>query len=450
VPAAAGVVAVEFATAHRTIAKKWDTFHGRFDSWRERLVACDANSVRVALLQFGGRFSGITEAARALPRPSVVRELADKLIKASEKEEEALRLLRDTWRPEDSRGSPPSARTSSSADSAAEPLIFERVQVARSAAAALRKEVANALTDRAATTTLASLNEVADFWEGFKAVDSAWDEFHLEYDSFRSQQDGLTSTEAVERVGKLVDRFRGIVATVRGLPDNDATEEVAEKLAKAAEEEDLLLRKLRGAFQTGGAFGAGAGEKQVAQGEGDSKAASGASTASLSAEFDAQLVKTISARRQAGLELYAVIDDLSNDTQAKVDEFTGKYNLLARQWDEFHRDYDQWRRTEGGCDRSKAIETLGQFNVAFAEIVSNVRGLPSATVLRPLGEILVEAAEREEGALRGLRNTWQPFDANIFDLLDRERNTAGKLRRQVTVGVQDLLERYRISPEELE
>ena len=422
VPAAARAVAVEFATAHRTITKEWDTFHGSFDSWRERLVACDSSSVRVDLQQFGGRFSGITEAARALPRPSVVRELADKLIQAAEKEEEALRLLRDTWRPEDSRGRPPSVGTSSSADSAVEPTVFERVQVARSAAAVLRKEVADALTDRAAKTTLESLNGVAAFSEGLKALDSSWDKFHFEYDTIRSQGGGLAP---------LVDRFRSIVSAVRGLPANEATEEVAEKLAKAAEEENLLLRKLMGAFQTG-------------------EASSDSNAASRFDEFDAQLVKANAARRQAGQELATVVEELSESTQAEVKGFTGKYDILTRKWDEFHQDYDDWRRTEGGCDRSKAIDTLGQFNVAFAEIAGSVRGLPSATFLRPLGEILVEAAEREEDALRGLRNTWQPFDVSVFDLLDRERNTAGKLRRQVTVGVQDLLERYRISPEELE
>jgi hypothetical protein len=442
-------VAVEFATAHRAINKEWDTFHGSFDSWREGLVACDASSVRVALLQFGGRFSGITEAARALPRPSVVRELADKFIQASEKEEEALRLLRDTWRPEDATARPGPARTPPPTGSAAG-TVFEPVQVARSAAAALRKEVADALTDRAAKTTPASLNEVIAFFEGFKVVDSAWDEFHLEYDSFRSQQDSLTPAEVAENIGKLVDRFRSIVSAVRGLPANDATEKVAEKLAKAAEEEDLLLRKLRGVSPKGEASEAGAVGEEGAPGAGDAKASSDSNTASRFEEFDALLVKTNAARRQAGLDLVTVVEELSASTQAEVNEFTGKYNLLTRQWDEFHRDYDEWRRTEGGCDRSKAIETLGQFNVAFAEIAGSVRGLPSATLLRPLGEILVEAAEREEGALRGLRNSWQPFDVTVFDLLDRERNTAGKLRRQVTVGVQDLLERYRISPEELE
>ena len=441
VPAAARAVALEFATAHRTISKEWDTFHGSFDSWRERLVACDASSVQVALLQFGGRFSGITEAARALPRASVVRELADKLIQSSEKEEEALRQLRDTWQPEVATAKPGPSKTPPPTGSAAG-TAFEPVQVARSAAAALRKEVTNALTDRAAKTTPASLDEVAAFWEDFKAVASAWDEFHLEYDAFRSEQDGLTSTQAAERVGKLVDRFRNIVNAVRGLPANDATEEVAEKLAKAAEEEDLLLRGLRDVLPNGEAPEAGAGEKSVAEDAGTDKTSPSSKNAGRFNEFDALLVKSNAALRQAGLELYTVIEDLSTDTQAQVDEFTGKYKLLTRQLDEFHRDYDEWRRTEGGCDRSKAIDTLGQFNVAFAEIVSNVRGLPSATVLRPLGEILVEAAEREEGALRGLRNTWQPFDANVFDLLDRERNTAGKLRRQVSVGSQDLLERY--------
>jgi len=73
-----------------------------------------------------------------------------------------------------------------------------------------------------------------------------------------------------------------------------------------------------------------------------------------------------------------------------------------------------------------------------------VRDLPRATFLRPLGELMVEAAEREEGALKELRTSWRPFDPQVFQTLDRQRNTSGKLRRQVALGIQELLESYGI------
>ena len=67
-----------------------------------------------------------------------------------------------------------------------------------------------------------------------------------------------------------------------------------------------------------------------------------------------------------------------------------------------------------------------------------------------MGELFVEAAEREDEALRDLRNKWRPFDSEVYHRLDQERNEARRLRRQVTAGVQDLLPRYAISVQELE
>ena len=142
-----------------------------------------------------------------------------------------------------------------------------------------------------------------------------------------------------------------------------------------------------------------------------------------------------------------VREDLSAATEVRVGEFLDAYELLVRDWDSFHDDYDQWRRTAGGCDRSEAIQTLGQFTVTFGFVASDARNLPAATVLRPMGELLVEAAEREERALKELRDKWQPFDGNIYQSLDRERSTAGKLRRQVAVGIQELFERFGITSE---
>ena len=85
---------------------------------------------------------------------------------------------------------------------------------------------------------------------------------------------------------------------------------------------------------------------------------------------------------------------------------------------------------------------MGEFSLTFRDISSAVRGLTSATALRPLGELLVEAALLEEQGLKELRNSWRPFDDGAFQGLDRDRSTVDKLRRQVALGVQELLERY--------
>ncbi len=170
-----------------------------------------------------------------------------------------------------------------------------------------------------------------------------------------------------------------------------------------------------------------------------------ASDPSLFDAFDAQLVESNGARRQALQELAAVLKDVSEDNRAAVEGFDSQYNALLQQWNSFHSDYNEWRSTEGGCNRTSAVNALGRFTLQFADLSSSVRELPRATFLRPLGELLVEAAEREERALRELRTNWHPFDAQVYQSLDQQRNTAGKLRRQVALGIQELLERYDIS-----
>ena len=57
----------------------------------------------------------------------------------------------------------------------------------------------------------------------------------------------------------------------------------------------------------------------------------------------------------------------------------------------------------------------------------------------------VEAVEGEAEALRVLRNTWRPFGADAYKALDRQRADAGRLRKQASVGVRELLDRFQVS-----
>jgi len=473
VPAADRGVAVAFADGHKAISEDWDKLHGDLDAWRAGLVSCTANAVQSSLGGFAGRFAGITESARALPRPSVVRELADTLIQAAEQEETALRLLRDSWQAGTATISPASSQED---EDSGEPQdsnnptaasLFEGVDLARSGASVLRKQVDDALSDLAEKTTDSSLEEASTFSTLFSSLDTAWDQFHLEYDALRSQLRELSPEGTSARLGLLVDQFRNIANAARGLPSIGATREVAELLAQTAQEEDLALRKLRGTAQdsaqkseepsnessgdevdsTGeGVEGEETGTEANGTGAGSSAGNAGTVDGAPFDEFDTQLVTSNSERLVARRLLEQIVEDTSEETEAIVAEFTGQYNLLLRDWDDFHEEYDQWRRTEGGCDRAAAVETLGRFTVAIGKIANDVRNLPAATVLRPMGELLVEAAGREERALRDLGNTWQPHDTGVYATLDQERTAANKLRRQVTVGLQELFERFGIPP----
>ena len=97
-----------------------------------------------------------------------------------------------------------------------------------------------------------------------------------------------------------------------------------------------------------------------------------------------------------------------------MQDFEEKYQLLVAGWDSFHQSYDQWRKTEGGCDRAEVVSDLGRFSLQFSDIASKVRDLPRATSLRPMGELFVEAARLEEQALKscgiaGAPSMTEPF-----------------------------------------
>ena len=451
VPPQVSQTAQDFASGYLAINQEWDELHRDFDNWRQGLITCDPSSVQSTLVRFSGSFAGTTETARSLSRHSAVRDLSDQLIKAAEREEEALRRLRDDWKSgsdeadpvkeSDGFGSGSGDSGSGQTENQNQP-VFEGVAVARSAASAIQKSVADQLSDLQENTGPASESKVGEFSDAVKSASGSWDRFHRDYDSFRTDQSGLTPEQAERALGGLVDDFRAVVLAVRDLPSTSTTDLVASLLAEAVEEEDLALRLLRGALPKS------VENSTESSGNGDESADETVlvpGDPALFDLFDVQIVGANSARRQARKALASATESVSADSRAAIEAFASQHADLNQEWDAFHKEYDLWRSTEGGCDRTKAVEALGGFTLRSAELSGSVRDLPRATFLRPLGELMVEAAEREEGALRELRTSWRPFDPQAFQTLDRQRNTSGKLRRQVALGIAELLESYGIA-----
>ena len=455
VPPQVSQTAQDFASGYLVINEEWDELHRDFDKWRQGLITCDPSSVQSALVRFSGSFAGITETARSLSRHSAVRDLSDQLIKAAEEEEQALRRLRDNWMPDSDEAEP--VNESGASDSGSEDSgsgqagsqdlpVFEGVAVARSAASAIQKSVADQLSDLQEKTGRASESKVGEFSDAVKSASASWDRFHRDYDSFRTGQSGLTPEQAERALGGLVDDFRAVVQAVRDLPSTSATDSVASLLAEAVEEEDLALRLLRGALPKSvenSTEPSANGDESTDESTDEIVLVPG--DPALFDLFDVQIVEANGARRQARKELASATESVSADSRAAIEAFATQYAALNQEWDAFHNNYDRWRSTEGGCDRTKAVEALGGFTLRSAELSGSVRDLPRATFLRPLGELMVEAAEREESALRELRTSWRPFDPQAFQTLDRQRNTSGKLRRQVALGIAELLESYGIA-----
>ena len=115
--------------------------------------------------------------------------------------------------------------------------------------------------------------------------------------------------------------------------------------------------------------------------------------------------------------------------------------MLRYEWDAFHQRYNEWRRTEGGCDQGEVVQTLGQFKTRIDGIGRRVRDLPQSGYLLSVYNLLVDAADREEGAIRALQNTWQPFTVDAFIAVDRERTNANGLCHQANIAFQELRSR---------
>ena len=504
VPASVSQAASEFAASYATLSQDWDGVHRDLDTWRRGLNSCDASSVRVALRGFSGDFSAVSRAAAGLSRHPSVRGMSDQLIEAARQEEAALRRLRDTWQPGESGPAPEAASSSfgngGKGDSKGDPDKdngagnavaaaalqpgFEGVAQARANALALRKSVADQLSDLQVMTGADAEDQVAAFATAFGALGEQWDQFQADYDSFRAAQPGQTPEESLKRLNSLVGQHREIVLAQRALPSGANTRYVSDVLAIAAQDEDSALRRLRGSFQQGGDVEGAAGgdsgpglfpglfglpvpgdaaKETPENGEGgmeesptptpapegngppEVEVSIQAGDPGLFDAFDEQLGLTNQARREAGLALAGAVSAASADSRAAVTSFTIGHDGLARSWDGFHGDYDSWMATEGGCDRAEVTAAIGGFALRMGEIAALARELPKAAPLRPLGELTVEAAQREEEALRELRGGWSPFDASVYHGLDREITASGKMRRQVSLGILELLDRYGIS-----
>ena len=412
IPPDARQTAQDFAQANGLIEEDWEQFHTDFDQWRAGLTSCDNGAAQTSLRAFASDMGEITQQTHNLPRAFSTRRLADQLIKAAENEEAGLRQLRDRWQPESTAP-------------------FEAVDSTRSDSLASQKTVADDLDDLSEPTSQEALDDAMRFSTEFESVSNDWASLHKAYDSVRDDQDVLSATESSTQLANIIDDLKKVQSTIADLPSYDTSKGMIDDLKSAAEAEEDVLTALKESF-----------DSQV-----DSEDGEDGSDEPSFTDADAKVSDADDAREQVDDELQSILDE-SPDKIADIDAFRQEYDLLIPNWEAFHNDYNEWHRTEGGCNRVEVAKWLGTFALSFGDISKQVNNLPQASFLRPMGDSLVDAAQREEEALRILRNTWRPFAKNAYRALDQERDNAVRLRRQANVGVQELLQRYGMSSDE--
>jgi hypothetical protein len=424
---------VAFATLHGAIETRWESFHGVVDGWRQGLLTCDLTFRNHTVSVFASRFAEVPEGARSLPRNELVRSIADQIIAAAEREAAALRGLSEA------AGTAatvilPDGSTASAA---------EFVAIERAAAAGIRLTAEATLTDLTSGASLFKRTALNGFASDLSDINNRWDQFITDYEAFRASQPELSVTESADAINALVNQFLSISADVNALSLASTTVSVTEQLSQATRATELALRTLRDAIV----------EASRAVEVAKSSTGNGDGSTTIAAEpqpldfitFETQLVAANGDQSAAAALLSPIVGSASGATASTVSAFSTAYGPVAASWDRFHEEYDAWRASNGGCDVTDALETLGEFVVDFGGIATDVRAAPRTTALRTLGELLIEAAEREAQAVSGLRASWRPFDASAYEQFDLSRAAANKLRRQVSSGLEELLAQNGIS-----
>ena len=420
----------EFANQQEAVGQEWDRFHQEFDQWRAGLTSCHRSSVQEALQDFAVGFNTVTEQARDLPRTSVTRELANTLIAAAEAEETAFRQLRDRWQPNNIS-------------------LFEAVEQQRSEAARAQKEVEDLAMELLEKFEKAAdpeeLEAMDEFAEAFDVIRDDWKKFHDDYTSLLQEAAILDGAEVLARLEQLVQQFSAVVEAIEGLPTPDVAEDMIEMLQEAAEAELDVLISVSEAFAAA-LQPAPAPDDESETGDGSAPMMEGGDSGEVMGPppLDAMvhfIEASESLLKEIRKSIKTILDDDPQEKLEDVQDFNNEYKSLLAEWDAFHQRYNDWRRTEGGCDRTEVLQALGQFSIRIDELGRQVRDLPESGYLLPMYTLLVEAVEREEGAVRALRNSWQPFTVDAFIAVDQERDNANRLRRQANIGLQELRDR---------
>ena len=88
-----------FDVEYQRLVRSWDSFHDRYNDWRENAGGCDRGEVVEQLDQFGLRMSRIARDVRGLPNSGYLLPIYTLLTEAAARDENAVRALRYTWHP---------------------------------------------------------------------------------------------------------------------------------------------------------------------------------------------------------------------------------------------------------------------------------------------------------------------------------------------------------------
>ena len=444
-PADVRMVVNDFAAELELIDGEWGQLRAEFDEWNAGLTACLPNSMRTALNDFAIGFNDITVQARDVTRTQTTGELADLLIAAAEEEEASYRQLRDRWQPNNVS-------------------LFEQVEEKRAEASQAQAEAQDRAIELQETFEDAPDAETIDeFTEAFDAVKSDWGALHDEYTELREEADSLEVEEVLDGLDEIVKKSSEVIDALDELPPLDGTENVVDDLLSAAKAERKALRaaakRPTSSSKSGSPSGSSAstatdsnGTAEASNGGNGSTGGSSSTDASQTettevlelpdfTDLDESVETSETAIKLASRVVRSIADVDVEKNLAELRRFNVEYGRLTSEWEDFHDEYNAWRRAEGGCDRAAVVGRLDEFSNRASSLSNDVQALPQSGVLLPMYSLLVDAAAEEENAMRTLRYTWQPFAIDSFKAVHEQRNLTDDRRRQAGIAIQELQNR---------
>ena len=238
-------------------------------------------------------------------------------------------------------------------------------------------------------------------------------------------------------LNQLIEQLDEVVDSIDRLTATDPTKDMIGELEKVAEAEQAALsntlKVVRQAIMAALEIG---DEPATPEPETSSQ------TIALRLKApQAAIKKSQATLKEVNLSIEDALDGSAEEDLQDLREFVDGYERLLASWGAFHEGYNGWREVEGGCDRTEVLKALSQFNIRMSELGLQVRDLPQSGYLLPMYNLLVEAVEREEGAVRTLRTSWQPFTVDAFIAVDRERDNSNRLRREASIALKELTDR---------
>ena len=430
---------LDFVGQYEAISEEWDMFHDDFDQWNAGLSSCHPNAMYLALNDFAVSFNSVTQQARDLSRGSTSGELANLLIAAAEEEETAFRQLRDRWQPNNVT-------------------LFENVEQQRTKSSQAQKSAEDrAIELREGFEDTADPEAVAEFQAAFEPIKADWETLHDDYETLQKDADTLGADAVLEGLESHVKGLEAIAEAIDELPELEEAEETVEALKDAAAAEAEAFEAAIESTKSGGSDGDGkASTDSESAGESDSESepstepeadseSDGASEGGAKLPDFEPLDAGVEASAESVKQADDTIDDLADpDAEkglAELQVFDTEYERLLRTWAAFDERYNDWRKNDGGCDRTEVAAELEQYSLRISQLARDVRALPSAGYLLPIYTLLTEAAARDESAVRTLRYTWQPFTLDSFKAVHQERINTENLRREAEIAVQELRSR---------